>query len=68
MERGSLSKTRTGSRKTRCAPSSQRPRASVRTGGDGESSQQDPTLQLSRLKVGHLDTITSIHGEFLGMN
>lgn len=70
MGRGSPSKTRTGSRKTLCAPSSQRPRVSVRTGGDGGSSPPDPTPRLSRLKVEHtltfsfiLNTLLSFHSE-----
>lgn len=54
MARGSPSRTRTGSKRIPCAPSSPRPRACVRTGGDGGSSLLDPTHQLSRLKVRQL--------------
>lgn len=60
MERGSPSKTQTGSRKTPCAPSSPRPRASARTGEDGGSSPPGPTPQPSRLKVGqHVSMLES---------
>lgn len=55
MAKGSPSRTRTGSKRIPCAPSSPRPRACVKTGGDGESSLLDPTPQLSRLKVRKLD-------------
>lgn len=58
MGRGSPLKTRTDSKKTLSAPSSRRPRASVRTGGDGGSSLLDPTPPLSRLKVGEGHTHT----------
>lgn len=55
MARGFPSRTRTGSKRIPCAPSSPRPRACVRTGGGGGSSLLDPTPQLSRLKVRKLD-------------
>lgn len=53
MGRDSPSKTRTGSRKIPCAPSSQRPRVCARTGGAGGSSLPDRTPRPSESKVGH---------------